>query len=200
MRQLLIATTLLQLLVPAHGSVHVRELKNGNYRVSSYNDGSPKITVTLIYTEKTKKVAETRTVKDKTNKIYTPEGKKIMSTYWDRMNAWRQEPRDIGAGDDFPEITTKGQYYCGVSGFCPGPEGEAGRPIKPKLSEGVHFKYGTKQETIYVTRPNPKYGKVREQFSRFSDRARNPGGLPFIGSTEQMTPGEYREYWHYITR
>ena len=192
MRRLLVMAALFQSVAPAFASVHIRQLTNGDYRVSKYNDDNPKITVTLIYTDKTKRVPETRIVEDKTNKIFTAQGKETMDAYWEKMNKWRQEP--IEADKRSFLVETKGQYYCGVSGFCPGPEGEAGRPIKPELTEGIHFKYGTKQETVCVSRPNPKYGKVRVVYTEFSDRARNPGGLPFIGSTERMTPAEYGEY------
>lgn len=198
MRHFLLVAALLQPLSPAYASVHIRELKNGDFRVSKYNDDNPKITVARIYTEKSRKVPETRSVVDKSNQIFTAEGKQVMDVYWEKLNKWWQEP--IEADKRSLLVQTKGQYYCGVSGHCPGPEGQGGRPIRPRLSEGVHFIYGTKQETVYVSRPNPKYGKVREVYTHFSDRARNPGGLPFIGSTERMTPSEYREYWHYITR
>ena len=200
MKRFILCSVAISFASPSYGSVHIRELKSGDYSVTKYNDNNPKIVLTSLDLRKTVKLPVTKTVKDTSKKSITSEGEDLMSSYWEKMRAWMQAPRDIQPGDPFPDIKTNGRFYCGVSGKCFGPEGEAGRPIKPKMREGVHFVYATRDETVYVSKPNPNFGRITGSRTEFSDRARNPGGLPLIGTTERMTSAEFREYWRYITK
>lgn len=190
---------LLTLASPVVASVYALELSNGSWRVTKYDDGNPRFKLTYVDTAKTVSERRTRPVKDYSSRerILTRSGQLKMQELQKKDIEWRRKPLDIPGASEY---ATYGSYYCGASGRVCAPRGTVGRPLEPEMTEGIDFnyKYKYKNEVYYVKVPNPGFGDVTETVTVYSERAKKPGGIPFVGSKEVMDAGEFNDYYYHL--
>ena len=178
---------------PANASIYAVEQKDGNWKVSKYDDNDPKLSITSRDMRKTIDIRKSRQVADKSTRILTAKGKEKQASHKQDYEEWKLAPSPKMKG------FTNAAYFCGMSGNCNWPRpGTKGSPAKPVLVVGTDFTYGKKEEKYTVQKPNPNYLKQKEPTISFTERARNPGGLWLIGTTKTMSSNEFWKYLRYL--
>lgn len=180
-------------------SVYAQQLSSGNWKVTKYDDGSPKFQLTYVDTSKTKSVRRVRSVKDYSSrkKVLTKSGQLKMQELQKKDIEWKNKPLDIPGASIYD---TYGSYYCGASGIACTPPGTHGRPLEPEMTAGVdyYYQFKYKDKVYYEKVPNPNFGNIKKTSIVYSDKAKKPGGIPFIGSTDIMDIREFKQYYFYL--
>lgn len=197
MKQLCL-TLLLSLCLPAQASVYAVQELSGQWNVKKYNDGKPRFELKRMDRRKSLERKLKRVVIDYSDrtKIFTSTGKAKLEDYRKRDVAWKYLPY---AGEGYMYNVN---YYCGASGKVCVPPGTNGRPDEPKMIQGddYTYKFGEKTETYTNKYPNPKYGKHEISTVKFTEKAKQPGGLPFVGTKEKMSGNEFWKYHDYLCK